>query len=60
MKDERTTKLEFYLNIYFLIFKVLPAHHPNPLKKKVLIDNETRQSFQKYLKSKGEVLASTS
>lgn len=59
MKDERTTKLEFYLNIYFLIFKVHPLNKVNGGKKKT-IDPETRQSFQKYLKSKGEALATTS
>ena len=67
MKDDRTTKLEFYLQIHFLVFRIHPMNMPHDSHKpkgdskhdKAAIDEESRQSFQRYLKGKGKVLAST-
>lgn len=48
-------QLEFYLQIYFLIYEI----HPLSAQKKERIDNERVEYFRQYLDSKGSELSKT-
>ncbi|EAR84160.2 hypothetical protein TTHERM_00723450 (macronuclear) [Tetrahymena thermophila SB210] len=53
--DEKVTKLEFYLQIYFFIFPI----HPFFNKRAGQINAESINSFKEYLDNRGAALAKT-
>lgn len=50
MKDENTKKLEFYIQIYFLIYDI----HPKTGKKGGTINKGALHYFKTYLETKGQ------
>lgn len=49
MKDESAKKLEFYIQIYFLIYEI----HPKTGKKNGVMGKNTVTFFKSYLESRG-------
>lgn len=55
MKDEEAKKLEFYLQIYFLIYEI----HPKVGRKGAALRKNTISFFKAYLETKGQELSKT-
>lgn len=55
MKDESAKKLEFYIQIYFLIYEI----HPKTGKKNGVMGKNTVTFFKSYLESRGQELSKT-
>ena len=53
-RDERANKLEFYLQIYFLIYNIHPM-----IRKSKVIDKNSIAFFKYYLDNRGADLSKT-